>query len=54
MHGTGYMKQGEWKQQLSGRSDFFESYPGYLISNDGPEADEWKLSNLAQVLREIK
>lgn len=53
MHGTGYMKQGEWKQHSSGRSDFFESYPGYLISNDGPEADEGELSELAQALRKI-
>jgi histidine triad (HIT) family protein len=52
MHGTGYMKKGVWKQILSGRSDYFEKYEGYLISLDGPKADPEKLKILAEKLKE--
>jgi histidine triad (HIT) family protein len=52
MHGTEYLKKGEWKQTLSDKKDFFKEYPGYIISNDGPEADESELRNLAEKLRE--
>jgi len=51
MHGTGYMKKGEWKQILSGKEDFFTTYPGYLVSNDGPKADFAKLEELAKKIR---
>jgi len=51
MHGTGYMKKGEWKQTLSGREDFFEEYPGYLISSDGPQANLDELEKLAINIR---
>ena len=54
MHGTGHMKKGIWKQYLSGRSDYFEKYEGYIISTDGPKADPEKLKALAQNLRKIK
>ncbi|MDP3881299.1 MAG: HIT family protein [Nanoarchaeota archaeon] len=54
MHGTEHMKKGVWKQYLSGRSDYFEKYPGYLISTDGPKADSEKLKVLAEKLKEIK
>jgi len=54
MHGTGHMKEGVWKQYLSGRSDYFEKYEGYIISTDGPKADEQKIRELAEKLREIK
>ena len=33
LHGTGHLKQGVWKQYLSGRSDFFTKYEGYLLMN---------------------
>lgn len=54
MHGTGHMKKGIWKQYLSGRSDYFEKYEGYIISTDGPKADEQKIRKLAENLREPK
>ena len=54
MHGTKHMKEGVWKQYLSGRSDYFEKYEWYIISTDWPEADPEKLRALAKSLREIK
>jgi histidine triad (HIT) family protein len=51
MHGTGHMKNGVWKQYLSGRSDYFENYEGYIISTDGLKADSEKLRDLAKRLR---
>jgi len=54
MHGTGHMKQGVWKQYLSGRSDYFTKYEGYIISTDGPKADVDMLKELAEKLREVK
>lgn len=52
MHGTGYMKKGEWKQCLSDDNKFFKTYEGYLSSNDGPEADPQELRELAKKLKE--
>lgn len=54
MHQTAHMKQGIWKQYLSGRSDYFEKYEGYLISTDGPKGDPEVLKALAEKLRWIK
>lgn len=51
MHGTSHMKKGKWKQYLSGDDKFFETYEGYLSSNDGPKADEKKIKKLAQSLK---
>ena len=53
MHGTAHMKQGEWKQYLSNNDTFFTSYQGYLSSHDGPKADELKIRELADKLRDI-
>lgn len=54
MHGTGHMKKGIWKQYLSGRSDYFEKYGGFITSSDGPKADPEKIKLLAKKLRKIK
>jgi diadenosine tetraphosphate (Ap4A) HIT family hydrolase len=54
MHGTGHMKKGVWKQYLSGRSDYFEKYEGYIISTDGPKADPQKIRDLAKKLRDVQ
>ena len=51
MHGTGYMKKGEWKQILSDRKDYFEEYQGYLISSDGPQTNLHDLEVLAKNIR---
>jgi diadenosine tetraphosphate (Ap4A) HIT family hydrolase len=51
MHGTGYMKKGEWRQCPSQIDDFFEKYPGHLSSHDGPRADDNELRKLAEELK---
>jgi len=53
MHGTEGLKNGTWKQMHSGVETFFETYKGYIASNDGPKADERKLKNLAEKLSKI-
>ena len=53
MHGTQHMKRGIWKQYLSGRSDYFEKYEGYIISTDGPKADPEKIKVLAEQLKHV-
>jgi len=53
MHGTGYMKEGEWKQFLSGNETFFEAYQGYISSNDGPKVDTEVIKRLADNLRRV-
>jgi histidine triad (HIT) family protein len=54
MHGTGHMKKGEWKQYHSRNNTFFETYEGYISSNDGPQGDEKKIRELGEKLRETK
>jgi diadenosine tetraphosphate (Ap4A) HIT family hydrolase len=54
MHGTAHMKKGEWRQYLSGKEDYFETYPGYLVSHDGPKANFEELEKLAKKIREKK
>jgi diadenosine tetraphosphate (Ap4A) HIT family hydrolase len=51
MHGTEYMKRGEWRQVPSLRTDFYEKYEGWLASHDGPAADNEDLKRLADQLR---
>jgi len=53
MHGTEHMKRGEWKKYHSDNDKFFESYEGYLCSNDGPKADDEKIGELAEKLRKV-
>lgn len=48
MHGTDYMKKGEWKQSLSKVETFFEKYDGYFATNDGPKTDLIKLEELGK------
>lgn len=54
MHGTGYMKKGEWKQILSGKNFWFEKYEGWISSGSGPMADQEELEKLAKGLIKIK
>ena len=51
MHGTDYIKRGEWKQVLSDNQKYFEKYEGYICSNDGPKADFDKIKKLAKEIR---
>lgn len=52
MHGTGYMKDGVWKTISSDFHEYFETYPGYMVSSDGPQADFEQLENIARAIRE--
>jgi len=50
MHGTGDMSQ--WAPIESGDYNrYFEQYPGYLSSNNGPRADDQQLAELAAKIR---
>jgi len=51
MHGTGYMKKGEWRQVLSGKSFWFEKYEGWISSAGGPKADPEELKRLTEEIR---
>jgi hypothetical protein len=51
MHGTGYMKRGEWRQILSGKEFWFPKYEGWISSGSGPMADMEKLKELGDALK---
>ncbi|MCX6808127.1 MAG: HIT family protein [Candidatus Berkelbacteria bacterium] len=51
MHGTEYMKRGEWQQVLSGKEFWFPKYEGWICSGGGPKADFSELNNLAEGLK---
>ena len=53
MHGTEHMKQGEWKQILSGPEHWFDKYEGWISSAGGPKADNDKLKELAKKLKKL-
>lgn len=48
MHGTGYMKKGEWKQSHSNNDKYFKKYEGYISSHDGPKTNFKKLQKMAE------
>lgn len=53
MHGTGKME--EWKKIESTNSNaYFETYPGYLSSNDSLPADHEDLAELAKNIRQTR
>ena len=52
MHGTEYLKTGEWKQTLSNREDWFDQYEGWISSASGPRANAEELKQLAEKIRE--
>jgi len=47
LHGT---KSDSWKERRSGLGTFFDQYPGYISSNDGPKASEEDLKAIADKL----
>lgn len=53
MHGTEYMKKGEWRQFHSNVNTYFEKYEGYISSNDGPKADFIELEKIAIKLKKL-
>lgn len=52
MHGTGYMKKGEWRQHHSEIETYFDKYEGYISSNDSKQADLDELELLAKMIRD--
>jgi len=50
LHGTGYMKKGEWRQIHSEINTYFEKYIGYISSHDELRAEEEKIRALAKKL----
>ena len=56
LHGTEYMKKGEWRQVHSRVNTYFKTYLGYISSNDGPKANEKSIEKLCKknpLLKEI-
>lgn len=51
MHGTEYLKNGEWKQTLSGKNFWFDKYEGWICSGSGPMANPEKLKKLAEEIK---
>lgn len=51
MHGTENLKEGTWKQILSGKEFWFDKYEGWISSGGGPKADPEKLKQLAEALK---
>lgn len=54
MHGTEWMKKGEWRQVLSGKNFWFKKYEGWISSGGGPIADKDKLKKLRDELIELQ
>ena len=54
MHGTEFLKKGEWQQVLSGKNFWFTKYEGYICSGSGPMADFGKLAILAEEIRKSR
>ncbi|MEI8143562.1 MAG: HIT family protein [Candidatus Berkelbacteria bacterium] len=52
MHGTEYLKRGEWQQVLSGKNFWFEKYEGWICSGGGESADPIKLKELGEALKQ--
>jgi histidine triad (HIT) family protein len=52
MHGTGFMKTGEWRQFPSNVDTYFEKYEGLIMSNDGPKANFDELKELAKKIKD--
>ena len=51
MHGTEYMKKGEWKQYLSEVEHWFDKYEGWISSAGGPMADRQELIELSKEIK---
>ena len=54
MHGTENLKQGIWKQVLSGKEFWFDKYEGWISSGSGPMANPEELKKLSEELKKIK
>ncbi|MCC6932416.1 MAG: HIT family protein [Deltaproteobacteria bacterium] len=54
LNGTGYLKSGEWRQVSSKVDTYFETYEGFIASNDSKRANDSDLSELAAILNLTK
>jgi len=52
LHDTPELKRGEWKQFLSGKEFWFDTYEGWICSGGGPRADDEQLKVLAQAIKD--
>lgn len=52
LHGTENLKQGIWKQVLSGKEFWFDKYEGWISSGSGPMIDPEELKKLASDIRQ--
>lgn len=52
MHGTEELKRGEWKQYLSEKEFWFETYEGWISSGSGPMANMEELKSLAKDIKQ--
>ncbi|MFA6315292.1 MAG: HIT family protein [Candidatus Paceibacterota bacterium] len=52
MHDTQDLKNGGWRQFLSGKEHWFPKYEGWISSASGPKADPQKLEELASKIKE--
>jgi len=53
MHGTNYLKRGEWQQNFSDKEFWFPKYEGWICSGGGPMADPKELKKLAEAIKEL-
>ncbi len=51
LHGTEYLKRGEWKQAFTSKEFWFDQYEGYIVSGGGPLADPEELRKLASNIK---
>ncbi len=51
MHQTEDLKNGQWRQYLSGQEFWFDRYDGWISSSAGPMASEDDLKELAENIR---
>lgn len=52
MHKTEYLKLNQWRQCSCGQEFWFDHYEGWICSGGGPRADDNKLQELANSIKE--
>lgn len=54
MHGTEHLKEGKWIQVLDEGGKFFDKYPGYITSMEGPRVSDEEIKALANKLKKVQ
>lgn len=52
MHKTEFLKDGNWRQVLSSKEFWFDSYEGWISSGSGPMADFGRLKDLTEKIKQ--